>query len=84
MDNFVEELIRELNIYLNGTYSLVHIQGKKNNDTLLTAIRFEQKGRNVSPVVYVDKYYEAYMDGSMTIKSILLQNCLSLLVKMMI
>lgn len=72
MDYFVEELIKELNIILNGTYSLVRVQSKKNNDTLLTAIRFEQKGKNVSPIICVDKYYEEYVDGSMTIKSILI------------
>ena len=72
MDNFVDELIRELDIFLNGTYSLVRMQSKKNNETLLTAIRFEQKGRKSSPIIYVDKYYEAYADGSMTIKSILI------------
>ncbi|MDY5701041.1 MAG: DUF5688 family protein [Lachnospiraceae bacterium] len=71
MDYFVEELMRELDVLLKGTFTLVRMQIKKNNGTLLTGIRFERKDRKVSPVVYLEKYYEDYTNGDMTMNNIL-------------
>ena len=71
MDRFVEELIRELSVVLDGTYSMVRIDTRKNNGVLLDGIRFDKKGDKVSPVIYVDRYYEEYTDGSMTMEMII-------------
>ncbi len=35
----------------------------KNNDTALTGIAIRQKGSSVSPVIYLNQFYEQYQDG---------------------
>ena len=70
MDKFVEELIRELSLVLDDTYSLVRMDSQKTNDVLLDGIRFDRKGEKVSPIVYMENYYDAYTDGRMTMKMI--------------
>ena len=72
MDRFMKELIRELNTALKGTFSLVPIKATKNNDITLSGIRFDRKGEKVSPMIYVDKYYEAYIEGNMEMDTIIL------------
>ena len=71
MDRFMEELIRELNIAMKGVFSLVPVKAPKNNDITLSGIRFDRKGEKVSPVVYVDDYYKAYVEGIATMETIM-------------
>ena len=70
MDKFVEELIRELSLVLDDTYSLVRMDSQKTNGVLLDGIRFDRKGEKVSPIVHMENYYDAYTDGRMTMKMI--------------
>ena len=35
----------------------------KNNGFVLTGLTIRSKYSNISPVIYLDQYYEAYMDG---------------------
>ncbi len=70
MDRFVEELIRELSDKLDETYSMVRVGANKNNGVLLDGIRFDKKGEKISPVVYVEGYYEAFIEERMTMEMI--------------
>lgn len=70
MDRFVEELIRELGVKLDETYSMVRVGANKNNGVLLDGIRFDKKGEKISPVVYVKGYYEAFIEERMTMEMI--------------
>ena len=71
MDKFVEELMREMSVVLKGAYSMKRVDTRKNNGVLLNGIRFDRIGEKVSPVVYVDRYYEEYTDGSMTMEMVM-------------
>ena len=66
MDKFVEELMTELKDVLDETYTPVPIKAKKNNKLVYTGIRFDKKGDNVSPTIYVDEMYQAYKSGRFT------------------
>ncbi len=70
MERFVEEIISKLNGVLMGDFSLVPVNAQKNNDITLLGIRFDKKGEKVSPIVYVEKYYEEYIEGIITMEMI--------------
>lgn len=72
MDKFVEELIEELKDVLDETCAPVPIKAKKNNKLVYTGIRFDKKGKNVSPTIYVDDMYQNYIRGRYTMLDVVL------------
>lgn len=72
MDKFVEELMTELKDVLDETYTPVPIKAKKNNKLVYTGIRFDKKGENVSPTIYVDDMYQTYISGRYTMVDVVL------------
>ena len=67
---FTEEVKKGLE-KLAGADTEVRIEGRlKNNGLKLTGVSMLQKGENVSPVVYLEPYYQSYRDGVCTLNKI--------------
>ena len=54
---FLPDTLGELDIVVNDV--------QKNNSVMLTGITIKERDINIAPVIYVDKFYEAYSEGNM-------------------
>ncbi|MGN0394758.1 MAG: DUF5688 family protein, partial [Coprococcus sp.] len=62
-NEFQETLLKELESRLDSHISLNPITTTKNNNTLKHGIEFSNDTSNISPVLYLDEWYELYLDG---------------------
>ena len=63
---FAEELAKDLKEHMAAKYAdaeCIVVENRKNNGLILTGITFEIPGREISPVIYTEAYYEAEMNG---------------------
>lgn len=66
MEKFRMMIIAELQKLLGEDYELEAVETRKNNNTVLSGIRITKHGDKVSPVVYVDGYFEQCQKTGMT------------------
>ena len=62
-NEFQETLLKELESRLDSHISLNPITTTKNNNTLKHGIEFSNDTSNISPVLYLDEWYEFYLTG---------------------
>lgn len=62
-NEFQETLLKELESRLDSHISLNPITTTKNNNTLKHGIEFYNDTSNISPVLYLDEWYEFYLTG---------------------
>ena len=62
-NEFQETLLKELESRLDSHISLNPITTTKNNNTLKHGIEFSNDTSNISPVLYLDEWYEFYLAG---------------------
>ena len=62
-NEFQETLFKELESRLDSHISLNPITTTKNNNTLKHGIEFSNDTSNISPVLYLDEWYEFYLTG---------------------
>lgn len=63
MEQFTEKIVKSVKEKLPENYK-VHIDKVlKNNDLEFTSLNILEEGTNVSPCIYLDRYYEYYMEG---------------------
>lgn len=62
-NEFQETLLKELESRFDSHISLNPITTTKNNNTLKHGIEFSNDKSNISPVLYLDEWYEFYLVG---------------------
>lgn len=76
MEEFINDILSQITEYLPNKetmeYSLEVVRVPKNNDVVLTGISITEGDRNISPTIYLDKYYRRWQNGEyMSLRSIL-------------
>jgi len=69
-EDFKAELIDALSTYFDCNYEISIQNIQKNNETTEEAIIIREKGRNISPTIYLKPYYLLVKENSETIKDI--------------
>lgn len=61
--NFVEQIKKAVSAKLESNFSVQLHQTIKNNGEKRTGILIETQGVNISPIIYLEEYYESYQNG---------------------
>ncbi len=70
MEKFVKMITEELKRQFGEEYEIISTEKRKNNGIIVHGICIHKKGENISPVMYVDDYYEDYVKGILSIPQI--------------
>ena len=77
MDEFMENLIKELHDRLGDGYEVRQINCLKNNHLNLRGVSVSREGHMVAPTIYVDRLYLDYLQGLRT-----MQGTVDMIIKM--
>lgn len=69
-DEFIKEVKDRLRNATDGTLTIEIYSVRKNNDTEYKGIIMRDPDTNISPIVYLEGYYERYTNGALTIEEI--------------
>ncbi|MFI3212462.1 MAG: DUF5688 family protein [Eubacteriales bacterium] len=61
IEEFTEKMKYALQKYYGEEYNIITQKVRKNNDVELHAITILEKGAHISPTIYLEPYYEAYL-----------------------
>ena len=70
MDDFRNEVIKELGYLLGGRYRVLPYDRLKNNEIALHGICIHGANETISPVIYLEEYILLFAVGKMTLKEI--------------
>lgn len=63
-DDFVRDVVSELSDKVSDDVSIFDKNILKNNDTYLRGVVFMKTGVNASPTIYLDTFYDSYLQGT--------------------
>lgn len=63
MEAFAGTVKSAMEAYYGDEYSVQVNTVVKNNDLHLTGLTILSKGSNIAPTIYLENYYQMYMDG---------------------
>lgn len=72
-EQFLEEVANNIKNYLPEEYQDAKVSTesiKKNNNTQLQSITIKKPGESISPVIYMESYYEAFRKGEMDMNDV--------------
>ena len=67
MEKFADEVLREVKKKAGGAFNVRMAKAVKNNGVKLAGISVSDPGINVGPCIYLNSYYEEYIDGKVDI-----------------
>ena len=67
--SFAEQVRSRVGRELGSCHSVSIHRANKNNGVYYTGLRISEEGLNISPVIYIDRYFREYEKGETTIES---------------
>ena len=67
--SFAEQVRSRVGKELGSCHSVSIHRANKNNGVYYTGLRISEEGLNISPVIYIDRYFREYEKGETTIES---------------
>lgn len=68
--NFANLISKEVSKKLGDCFQIRINTVRKNNNLILTGLTIIQNGINISPTIYLDGYYQEYVNGRTTLKNV--------------
>lgn len=68
--NFANLISKEVSKKLSDCFQIRINTVRKNNNLILTGLTIIQNGINISPTIYLDGYYQEYVNGRTTLKNV--------------
>lgn len=63
-DDFISTIVDMLRSALPEDIHAESHTVRKNNNTILTGIRMSKKGSNIAPIIYMEEFYQRYLNGA--------------------
>lgn len=67
--SFAEQVMSRVGRELGSCHSVSIHRANKNNGVYYTGLRISEEGLNISPIIYLDRYFREYEKGETTIES---------------
>ena len=68
--SFAEQVSARVRMELDSSHHVKIHKINKNNGVIYTGLRVSEDGSNISPIIYIDRYFSEYEKGRITIKGI--------------